>query len=145
MLINSFNFGSINCSSSTSLNGVCSIDYYQHVLHCAVDTKVDATSCTHSHDIGASCSIERTTSNPYKSQVALSNVGGQHHLSPSSGALTILFDKPNKPVLVCGEGFNKNATDTACRQLGHTNAITISTLHFRPQNRPSGMLQIPVT
>ena len=64
-------FGSIDCSSSNSLNGVCSTDYYQHVLRCAVDTKVDATACTHSHDIGASCSTERITSNPYKSSCPL--------------------------------------------------------------------------
>ena len=64
------------------------------------------------------------------SQVALSNVGGQRHprnLFLSSGALTILFDKLNKPGLVCGESFNKNAADTACRQLGYTNSNYFNT------------------
>jgi hypothetical protein len=121
-------FGSINCGSSTSnLLDVCSTKY-QHVLRCAVDTKVDTTACTHDNDIGIACSTTAIgLMDPYKSQISLYTTKGQQHspnVSLSSGVLGIIFEKSNirKPTLVCGEGFDKSAADTACRQLGYTNA-----------------------
>ena len=121
--------GSIDCPS-TSSDGICSTGYNQHVLRCAVNTKVDATACTHSNDIGISCLTDLITSHPYESQVVLYNVGGQKHppnLSLSSGVLGIFFDESSKIGLVCGKGFDKDAADTACRQLGYTNANNFNT------------------
>ena len=67
--------GSIDCPS-TSLDGICSTSYNEHVLRCAVDIKVDtATTCTHDKDIGIYCSIEEITTNPYESQIALYTIG----------------------------------------------------------------------
>jgi hypothetical protein len=123
-------FGSVNCGSSAS-DGSCSNDYYQHVLRCAVDANVDnTTACTHDEDIAIKCLPSDITSRPYQSQVALLPVGDQqhpHNLSLSSGGLVIFLDSSSKYGLVCGEGFDKSAADTACRQLGYTNANYFNT------------------
>ena len=122
-------FGSIDCGSSAS-DDTCSSNYYQHVLRCAVDAKVDTTTCTHNEDIAIRCLPEDITSRPYKSQVALFPIGDPHHprnLSVSSGGLVIYLDNTSKYGLVCGEGFDKNAADTSCRQLGYTNANYFNT------------------
>ena len=75
------------------------------------------------------CSSDNIFNSPYESQVALFALGDQQHfnLSLSSGALVMYLDNPNKTGLVCGEGFDKNAADTACRQLGYTNANHFNT------------------
>jgi hypothetical protein len=128
-------FGSINCgsrSSTSNLLVVCSTNYYEHVLRCAVDTKVDTTACTHDNDIGVSCSATRIIVNPYKSQIFLyaADHGGQQRSpnislsSLSSGVLGIFLGKGGP---VCGEGFDKSAADTACRQLGYTNSNLFKT------------------
>ena len=99
------------------------------MLRCAVNTKVDATVCNHSNDIGVSCFLEKITSDPYKSQVVLYGVRGENHppnISRSLGVLGISFYSL-KPGLVCGKDFDKNAADTACRQLGYTNANYFNT------------------
>ena len=129
-------FGSINCGSSTSsiFDNYCSTNYHQHVLRCAVDTKVNETACTHRNDIGVSCSSIWIIENPYKGQLFLH--GTKNHprspnVSLSSGVLGILFEKPNynirKPALVCGKDFDESEADTACRQLGYTNANHLNT------------------
>ena len=56
-------FGSINCGSSAS-DGTCSTDYYQHVLRCSVDARVDTTACTHDKDIAINCLPGDITSRP---------------------------------------------------------------------------------
>ena len=117
-------FGSIDCGSSTS-SGLCSTNYLQHVLCCAVDTKVNATVCTHRNDIGVSCSSKRIIKNPCKDQLVLHPTRGQRSpiVSLSSGVLGILFENSstNESTLVCGEGFDEYAANTSCRQLGYTN------------------------
>ena len=118
-------FGSINCDSSTSsivFNDFCSTNYLQHVLRCAV--VVDATACTHRNDIGVSCWTARIIENPYKGQPAIFRSLWSPNVSLSSGLLGIFFEKSNitKPPLLCGKDFNENAANTACRQLGYTNA-----------------------
>jgi hypothetical protein len=122
-------FGSIDCGSSDS-DDTCSTDYSQHVLRCAVDANVDTTACTHDEDIAINCFRSSITSHPYQSQVALLPVGDQRHppklnLSRSSGGLVL--DNTSKYGLVCVEGFDKSAADTACRQLGYTNANYFNT------------------
>ena len=85
-------FGSINCPS-TSSDGICSTVYYQHILRCDLDKKVDKSICTHNNDIGVACFPKKITSNSYESQVALYPVEGQHfvNLSLSSGILGIFL------------------------------------------------------
>ena len=122
-------FGSINCGSSAS-DGICSTDYYQHLLRCAVDANVDTAACTHDKDIAINCLSSRLTSSPYRSQLALLAVGDKHHslnLSMSSGGLVVFLDNSSKYGVVCGKDFVKNAADTACRQLGYTNANHFNT------------------
>ena len=110
---------------------------YQHVLRCAVDAKVDTTTCTHNEDIAIRCLPKDITSRPYKSQVVLFPIGDPHHprnLSVSSGGLVIYLDNTSKYGLVCGEGFDRSAADTSCRQLGYTNANYFNTsLHTTKQ------------
>ena len=132
-------FGSINCGSSTPsivFNDFCSTNYLQHVLRCAVDTKVDATACTHSNDIGVSCSLaDSIIKNPYKGQLVLHPTRGQRspNVSQSSGVLGILFEI-SIPAHLCGKGFDKYAANTSCRQLGYTNAnyfnISLPTMKY---------------
>ena len=126
-------FGSIDCGSSANSDGTCSTEYYQHVLRCAVDANVDTTACTHDKDIAIKCWNIGIT-HLYKSQVAFFGLGGQQHphnlsQSLSLGGLFIFLDNSSKyPGIVCGEdGFDKNAADTACRQLGYTNANYLNT------------------
>ena len=115
-------FGSINCSSA--VNGVCSKDYSMHVLRCSVDMTVDQSICNHNEDIGISCNIESIVDNPYKGQVALYPTAKDlpANVSVSSGALGIFFYKSPQPGLVCGTGLNQLVADSACRQIGYTNA-----------------------
>ena len=127
-------FGSINCGSSTSsiFDNYCSTNYHQHVLRCAVDTKVNATACTHRNDIGVTCPSYLIIEKIYKGQLFLYTTGGQGrslNVSLSSGGLAIFFEKSDtsKVSLVCGKGFDKNAANTACRQLGYTNANHFNT------------------
>ena len=130
-------FGSINCGSSTSsiFDNYCSTNYHQHVLRCAVDTKVNKTACTHHNDIGVSCSSIWIIENPYKGQLFLYNIittGDQRrspNVSVSSGGLGVVFEKSDtsKVTLLCGKGFNENAANTACHQLGYTNAHHFNT------------------
>ena len=39
----------------------------------------------------------------------------------------MFLDKSSKPGLVCGKGFDKDDADSACRQLGYTNAKNFNT------------------
>ena len=135
-------FGSIDCGSSAA-DDTCSTNYYQHVLRCAVDANIDTTACTHNEDIAINCMYDDIRSHPYKSQVALFPVRGQHHprnLSLSSGGLVICLDSTSKFEVICGEGFDKSAADTACRQLGYTNANYFNTsLHTKNLTWDAGL------
>ena len=62
---------------------------------------------------------EKVIDNPYESQVAL--MEGD---SPSSGLLKVYAN--NQWGTVCFSGFRNAAADSACRQLGYTNALSIS-------------------
>ena len=57
------------------------------------------------------------TDNPYNGQIYLSN---DSYLN-SSGILYLYYD--NEWLPVCARSFNQYAADSACRQLGYTNAL----------------------
>ena len=58
------------------------------------------------------------TDNPYSGQIYLYN---DINYFNSSGILYLYYD--NKWLPVCARSFNQYAADSACRQLGYTNAI----------------------
>ena len=132
-------FGSINCPS-TSLNSVCSTDYYQHLLRCTVDTNVDTTTCTRGKDIGVACSTEAITLNAYESQVAIYGVSGENHppnISLSSGILGIFFTNLASLDSYVGRVSIK-MLQTVLAVNSDTQMQTISIPHFRPQSRLYG-------
>ena len=118
-------FGSIDCGSSNSEN-ICSDNYYEHVLRCAVDENVDTTTCTHANDIVVACSTNDFTSNVYEGQVFiydyLESGNRSLNVSLSMGVLGISFFNTSGLVCDVDLNFDRHAADTACRQLGYTNA-----------------------
>ena len=66
--------------------------------------------------IGSTCFIN--TDNPYIGQIYLYD--DTSYLN-SSGTLYLYYDNQWFPV--CARSFNQYAADSACRQLGYTNAI----------------------
>ena len=58
------------------------------------------------------------TDDPYVGQIYLSNDTSYFN---SSGILYLYYD--NEWLPVCARSFNQYAADSACRQLGYTNAI----------------------
>ena len=66
--------------------------------------------------IGSICFIN--TDNPYSGQIYLYNKTSYLN---SSGILYLYYDTKWLPV--CAESFNQYAADSACRQLGYTNAL----------------------
>ena len=120
--------GSIDCPSSASIflsqDGVCSKNYSMHLLRCTIDESVDTSTCTHAEDIGVMCNPESITDHPYEGQIFLSPTKGKHpaNVSLSSGVVRIFFYELTQIGLLCGTGFDQNAANSACRQLGYTNA-----------------------
>lgn len=119
----------IDCPSTD--DGVCSQDYPVHILRCAInETRVQQSACSHEDDIGIYCNPEDFISNTYDSQVALYGVSTKDpsavNVSKSSGVLGIFYFGVSHPGLVCGVGLDQNVADTACRQLGYTNAIAFN-------------------
>ena len=119
----------IDCPS-TNDDGVCSQDYPVHILRCAINETRVESACSHENDIGIYCNAEYFTSNTYDSQVALYGVSKNDssavNVSKSSGVLGIFYFGASHPGLVCGVGLDQNVADTACRQLGYTNAIAFN-------------------
>ena len=121
----------IDCPSTD--DGVCSQDYPVHILRCAInETRVQQSACSHEDDIGIYCFDDNF--NTYDSQVALFDVYTNHssvdyrNVSKSSGILGIFYFGATYRNLsvVCGVGLDQNVADTACRQLGYTNAIAFN-------------------
>lgn len=92
-----------------------------HTLRCdytLVDSD-ESTECTHDDDLAVACNAGNRSSSPYESEVRL--VGGQYS---SSGTLEVYLNGGWGNV--CRRGFDQNAADTACRQLGYTHAERFS-------------------
>lgn len=117
---------SIDCPFSDS---ICSEDYLLHVLRCKVDQRVDPSICTHDDDVAVYCYPESILSPSYESQIALYAIAPYEppvNVSLSSGVVGIFFHRSAKPGLICGTGLDQNVADTACCQLGYTNALSFN-------------------
>ena len=119
--------GSIACPSVR----VCSKDYPLHVLRCTVDQNVEHTTCTHDDDVAVYCYPESISS-----QVALyyPTRSNEHavNVSLSSGVLRIFFNySAKRGLLLCGIGLDQDVANTACRQLGYTNARSFKAVSIR--------------
>ena len=91
---------------------------FLHVLRC--DYSTDVTSvCSHDTDIVIICENIPLCQYPYNSQVRLSFT-----TFPSQGTLEIYLNQQWGNI--CYSNFNQYAADTACRQMGYTNAIAIT-------------------
>ena len=93
-----------------------------HVLRCDYSNDI---KCDHDEDIVLTCNGILLSSHPYNSQVQLTPISPSQDrditLSPSSGLLQVFLNK--KWGYVCDSGIDKQAADTACRQMGYTNAL----------------------
>ena len=125
---------SIDCPFSDS---TCSQDYLLHVLRCKVGQTMDPSICTHDSDIAVYCLPESILSPSYEGQIALYTIAPYVppvNVSLSSGVVGIFFHRSAKPGLICGTGLDQNVADTACRQLGYTNALSFNaSLHTTKQ------------
>ena len=95
-----------------------------HLLRCTINESVDTSTCTHAQDIGVYCYLENITYHPYEGQIFLfsKKVKYPYNVSISSGVVGIFFNESPQAGLLCGTGFDQNAANSACRQLGYTNA-----------------------
>ena len=128
-------YGSINqlnfptASSETPIHiGSANCDYrfavgQLHILRCDIDQQV-SSKCLQDTAIGVRCEhVSRwIPSQTYNTAVRLSNTSTEY---TSSGVLEIYLNKIWGNV--CGSKFDQNAADSACRQLGYTNAVSYST------------------
>ena len=119
--------GSINCPSS---DDDCSKNYPLHVLRCTINQTVDQKACTHDNDIAVYCYPQIIIPPSYESQILL-YVNKLVYKPPinvslSSGIVGIFFNQTSKPGLICGTGLDQDIADTACRQLGYTNAVSFN-------------------
>lgn len=98
-----------------------------HVLRCGYSTNV-SSNCTHGDDIVLECYSHHGdlyTKNYYEFGVYLFT-RQQYY---SQGVLAILYGKHWK--CVCrSDSFNMGAADTACRQLGYTNALSFDSYNL---------------
>ena len=89
-----------------------------HVLRCGYSTDV-TSSCSHSKDIVLVCEDIPLWQHPYDTQVRLNFT-----TYPSQGTLEIYLNQEWGSI--CNSNFNQYAGDSACRQMGYTNAKTIT-------------------
>lgn len=94
---------------------------HNHVLRCPYLT--DVSGCTHRDDIILAC---RAVASAYDLPRPPDETELRLHFSKlaSSGTLEIAIDREWGNV--CSSGFDQQAADTACRQLGYTNAKNFS-------------------
>lgn len=100
----------VNCDYDTIGEGS------QHILRCAYTQQIP-TYCNHEVDMAVQCGPERTYDDPYESQVRLLGVDD----TPSSGVILVYANQ--QWGTACYAGFTSMAADSACRQLGYTNAM----------------------
>lgn len=92
-----------------------------HVLRCGYNTEL-ASDCRHSNDIVLQCQTTPLWTHPYETQVRLGTLSG---IRLSAGTLEVFLG--GRWGNVCGKGFSGAAADSACRQMGYTNAEDHST------------------
>ncbi len=90
-----------------------------HILRCSYST--DTSACSHDQDVVLDCNPADYTydRSPYDTQVRLIS-----DTFPSTGTLEIYINKQWGNA--CHAQFDQGAADSACRQLGYTNAKTLS-------------------
>ena len=97
-----------------------------HILRCSYST--DTSACSHDQDIVIDCSpsysFEDTYiyDSPYNTQIRLIS----NTTFPSTGTLEIYINKQWGNV--CYDQFDQGAADSACRQLGYTNAKAFNSI-----------------
>lgn len=100
-----------NCERSLS-------DGLLHILRCGYNTTV-SKDCYHRNDMVLICQNTSLWTHAYESQVRLNST-----FSPSSGTLEIFIEK--KWGNICSNNFTWLSADSACRQMGYTNASRFS-------------------
>ncbi len=88
-----------------------------HILRCGYSSDV-ASSCSHSNDIVLVCEDLPIWQHPYNTQVRL-----KIKSFPSNGTLEVYLNQQWGNI--CYSTFNQNAANSACRQMGYTNAKAI--------------------
>ncbi len=99
-------------------------DGLNHILRCGYTT--DTAGCSHDNDMVLECRPVSVWA--YKSQVRL--VSGDY---PSSGTLEIYYNGTWGNV--CSSKFDQNAANSACRQMGYTNAKAFTTTATKSSER----------
>ena len=94
-----------------------------HVLRCGYSTQL-SSDCSHANDIILQCQTTSLWTHPYEGQVRLTTRPPMATMS--FGVLEISFN--GKWGNVCGDDFNQAAADSACRQMGYTNALNYTTV-----------------
>ena len=105
-------FGMVNCVYNFALGAL-------HILRCTTSEQVP-TECSHDNDIGLACEPVSLWQHPYNTQVRLSPIKTPSYTS--AGKLEIFVaDKWGSVCFLQGE-IDQRAADSACRQMGYTNA-----------------------
>ena len=105
-------FGMVDCEYKFALGAL-------HILRCTTSEQVP-TECSHDDDIGLACEPVSLWQHPYNTQVRLSPITTPSYTS--AGKLDIFItDKWGSVCFTEGE-FDQHAADSACRQMGYTNA-----------------------
>lgn len=94
------------------------VEGLSHILRCGYDTGVIPDG-SHSDDIVLVCGNKPLWKEPYHSQVQINFT-----TYPSEGTLEIYLN--NQWGNICYSNFNQKTADSACRQLGYTNAERIT-------------------
>ena len=97
-----------------------------HILRCGYFRNV-SSSCSHSNDIVLVCENLPIWQHPYDTQVRLKTKS-----FPSKGTLEVYLNQQWGNI--CYSTFNQNAADSACRQMGYTNAKAIEGTATRSSN-----------
>ena len=87
-----------------------------HILRCNFSESVPS-GCSHELDVGVKCNPVSLWLSPYKTQVRLEH---SQSVYTSAGTLEVYIDEEWGNV--CYSDFDQHAADSACRQMGYTNA-----------------------
>lgn len=105
-------FGMADCEYNFALGAL-------HILRCTTSEQVP-TECSHNDDIGLVCEPVSLWRHPYITQVRLNSTATPSYTS--AGKLEIFVADKWGSVCFNEGGFDQYAADSACRQMGYTNA-----------------------